>query len=635
MGKKRMNKDGRRDVDKLPFANVPPEDASSTASTEKSAVKADKGEQSTGTKSRTSRKADRQEFFLPVSGFIWLFPEEIVVVNHPAFQRLGRVYQLGQSYVVFRGATHKRLEHVLGALHVVHRMIAAVATNSDKLDGEPRWAPPLSDAETRFVRLGTLLHDIGHMAAGHTVEDELGLVSKHDGDRRLDLVFKGPQWRDREGFTLGDQIDKTYDRYVPADLRRAGITPCQIVRLLIRKPPQGVDQHSATYEVLSRSSEIRLQICRDMIGNTICADLLDYIHRDWYHVGKPRPFEDRLLQYMEIRRGGEGHGTAVGSSTDKFVISLGKRPKLRTDAISNILDLLEWRYSLAETVLFHRTKLAAAAMLDRALNELWGEIENEDEIVQFLLPLSDEEMLSRCREQADAVRQDPKAERNRRARAEVASALLLGLERRELFSHLSTRFAGDLAGDRVVAIKAAYARDPHSAKAAARNRCSVLRTLEQDFGLPRGSLAMYCPAGMNRKIAEVQIAVGDEIEKFCDYEAKHDRPLAGGHLDAQLRRFDRLWRVHFFIDRRIRDGMGERLFLLQQAVEKLALGNLVDDESGPQVAMSLAKWLTQTEGSPWRGYNVSGSPVSAKSSSSAAPEDYPTGAPSIRAFLYK
>ena len=60
--------------------------------------------------SGSSRKADRQEIFLPVSGFVWLHPEEISVVNHPAFQRLGRIYQLGQSYVVFRGATHKRLE---------------------------------------------------------------------------------------------------------------------------------------------------------------------------------------------------------------------------------------------------------------------------------------------------------------------------------------------------------------------------------------------------------------------------------------------------------------------------------------------------------------------------------------------
>ena len=393
------------------------------------------------------------------------------------------------------------------------------------------------------------------------------------------------------------------------------------------------DPHLAAQNILNASSAIRLQICHDMIGNTICADLLDYIHRDWYHIGKPRPFDDRLLQYMEIRRGTEGRGTTTPQCTDRFVISLGKRPKIRTDAVSNILDLLEWRYSLAETVLFHRTKLAATAMMDRALYELWGEIENEDEIVKFLLPLSDEEMLSKCRERALGIRES-KADKERRGRAEVAAKLLSSLERRELFTHLSARFAGDLPGDKVLAIKALYARDPKDPKAAPKNRNSVLRTLEDDFGLPHGSLVMYCPVAMNRKIAEVQIAVGEEVERFCDFEDKHDGLLAGGHLDAQLRRFDRLWRVHFFIDRRVKETLGERLFPLQQAVDKLALGNFVDDENGERVAISLAKWLAQTKDSPWKGYSVSESAVSAKSGIST-PEEYPNGSPSIRAFLYR
>ncbi len=50
-------------------------------------------------------KYTRQEFFLPISGFVWLYPEEVEVVDHPAFQRLSRINQLGQSYLVFRGAT--------------------------------------------------------------------------------------------------------------------------------------------------------------------------------------------------------------------------------------------------------------------------------------------------------------------------------------------------------------------------------------------------------------------------------------------------------------------------------------------------------------------------------------------------
>jgi HD superfamily phosphohydrolase len=582
---------------------------------------------------KPSRKSHRQELFLPVSGFVWLYPEEVSIVNHPAFQRLSRIYQLGQSHLVFRGATHKRLEHVLGALHIVQRMIAAVETNADKSEGDVRWGTSLSDHEKRFVRLGTLLHDIGHMAAGHTIEDELELVSKHDEDRRLDILLKG-EWLDRDGNTLGKLIDDNYEQYLPIELRQQNVSPSDVVRLLIRKHPKGKDHYAHVKRALESSTSIRLQICRDMIGNTICADLLDYIHRDWYHVGKPRPFDDRLLQYMEIRRAEGAPNLAGPQATDKFVISLGRRPKIRTDAISNILDLLEWRYSLAETVLFHRTKLSATSMLDRALYELWGASDNEDDIVTFVLPLSDEELISKCRERALGMQKETKNSKDKREAGRVAASLLKSLEDRQLFTGLSTRFAGDLPGDVVVAIRAKYARDSKDPKAAARNRSSALRTLEDDFGLTRGSLAMYCPAGMNRKIAEVQIAVGDEIERFCDYEKKYDNQLAGGHLDAQLRRFDRLWRVHFFIDRRVKESLGQRLYLLQQAIDKLVLGNLVDDEDPNRIAASLAKLLVQTEGSPWRGQNISDTPLAAKFQTSIAPERYPMGAASIRAFIY-
>jgi len=277
--------------------------------------------------SSASSKAERQEFFLPVSGFVWLFPEEVEVVDHPAFQRLGRIYQLGQAYLVYRGATHKRLEHALGALRIIQRMMDAVKMNSEKGDDGLERAPALSDEEERFVRLGTLLHDVGHVAAGHTVEDELNLIPKHDGDERLDLILNGTEWLDQDGRTLGALIDGKFSRYVPKELAKKGITPSTLVRLLIRKAPdREKDAYKGSVDLLKDSASIRLEVCRDMISDTICADLLDYIHRDWYHVGKPRPFDDRLLQYMEIHRGISGCQPGQRDASDKFVISLGRRP---------------------------------------------------------------------------------------------------------------------------------------------------------------------------------------------------------------------------------------------------------------------------------------------------------------------
>ncbi|MGA8153297.1 MAG: hypothetical protein WB952_20265 [Terriglobales bacterium] len=605
-----------------------------------------------GKRRSPSTRAERQEFFLPVSGFIWLYPEEVEVVNHPAFQRLGRVYQLGQAYVVYRGATHKRLEHALGAVHVVQRMIEAVGHNSEKKNKSPYPTSPLTKFEERFVRLGALVHDIGHIAAGHTVEDELSLIPRHDEDHRLDVVFglevsidtknsgkdvqakeptvatrTGWEWRDNKGRTLAELIDEFFAIYVPPSL--AGkVTASQIVRMLIRKRPEtGKDKYETIQTALEESSDIRLQISRDMIGNTICADILDYIHRDWYHVGKPKPFDERLLQYMEVRN--LGNPTTLPSQDDRFVISLGRRPNLRTDAVSNILELLEWRYQLCESVLFHKTKLAAAAMLDRALYELWGD--SGMDIERTLLPLSDEELMSTCRELA---RKRASSERSQQYKpGEVAERLLGALEKRQLFKPLSTRFFADLPADVAAEVKRVYAGANGDTKAAAASRNRVLRVLESDFGLTSGSLTMYCPRGVNAKIAEVQIAVGPEIKPFNRYEEEHNEHLAGGHLDAQLRRFRRLWRVHFFIDSSERERLAERVPLLQQAIEKLALGHVVDEETPGRVARSLAGVLIQIKDSPWAGAKLRDATSAAYRDAAASLGSYPMGCDSIRAYI--
>lgn len=260
----------------------------------------------------TSRAAEQQEFFLPVSGFVWFFDEEVRIIDHPAFQRLGKINQLGQANLVYRGATHKRIEHSMGAVAAAQRMISAVNTNCEKAlnRGEPDARQGLTLEETRFVRLGALLHDIGHLAAGHTLEDELCLFGKHDEDARLTAIFDRSEWSGvAVPKTLRQVIDENYDQYLPTGLRGVGISPTTLLRLLVRKAPRnaagdydpGADEFAKQQQALSESSEIRLNICANLVGNTICADLIDYITRDWYHVGRVYPQEDRIFQYMEIR----------------------------------------------------------------------------------------------------------------------------------------------------------------------------------------------------------------------------------------------------------------------------------------------------------------------------------------------
>jgi HD superfamily phosphohydrolase len=50
------------------------------------------------------------------------------------------------------------------------------------------------------------------------------------------------------------------------------------------------------------SGRLKLSVCRDIVGNTICADLLDYLVRDWFHIGKAFDLDERIFQLMEVRK---------------------------------------------------------------------------------------------------------------------------------------------------------------------------------------------------------------------------------------------------------------------------------------------------------------------------------------------
>src|SRR4051812_37455810 len=57
-----------------------------------------------------------EETLLPVQGMVRLSEREMEIVDHPAFQRLFEIFQLGQTQLVYRGATHTRGQHAVGCV---------------------------------------------------------------------------------------------------------------------------------------------------------------------------------------------------------------------------------------------------------------------------------------------------------------------------------------------------------------------------------------------------------------------------------------------------------------------------------------------------------------------------------------
>src|SRR5258708_20712480 len=153
---------------------------------------------------------------------------------------------------------------------------------------------------------------------------------------------------------------------------------------------------------------------KDIVGNTSCADFLDYLHRDWYHIGKPMYYDRRLFQYMEVRK---PLNLEESPREPCFVINVGGGERIRHDAHTDILELLTARYKLAETVLFHRTKLALTGLLDRCLletEELFRQIgapeqEHQKHLEDLLVDSSDDGLVGVLKKMATGRTSDNRA----------------------------------------------------------------------------------------------------------------------------------------------------------------------------------------------------------------------------------
>src|SRR5258708_10895962 len=286
--------------------------------------------------------------------------------------------------MVFPGATHTRFEHSVGAVHVAQLIVNHVNHNYRKKNAknDGPWSYGGIDLPTaRFIRLGALLHDIGHLPFGHTLEDELHHLRPHDKNERLDLVagrpYKQFELKGREGLSDADQpaggwsletlVNHLYGLFA-ADLG-ISVSPFTVLKYVVSKPPKQepeINEWRKAIEPIEKGMD--LIVCRDIVGNTICADFLDYLFRDWHHLGKPLYYDKRLFEYLNFLS--RLSLTKKNKLETSFVINVSGDPaKIRHDALTDILELLTARYQLSETVLFHRTKLALTGLLDRCLLE--------------------------------------------------------------------------------------------------------------------------------------------------------------------------------------------------------------------------------------------------------------------------
>jgi len=417
-----------------------------------------------------------------------VFATELDLLHTPSMQRLYDLHQLGLTDRVFIDASHSRLHHVVGVLYQVDNLVKAIAKNlrsgPQRLFnfGDDRKqsikADILADEveESRpITRLIGLLHDLTHAPYGHTVEDEIELVScKHDDPERqaeayYRLLCEYVGWLAKDA-----PIDPAVTRPegLAAFLREPNEVqlpdPVQVGTLLAelintipaeslvlswRVPPQEVaeficqlrsamtallhlellhkdeptDKHfpraDGTYDFqklcdsclkgLGKTqrpfSPHKHAYMLDIVGNTVCADLLDYAKRDSHHANLKLDYDaDRIAEHFtlvecnenfnllpqrENRRNSTENVDPFDGWCIRTAISLFSH-KFRAEVPGELMNLLNVRFYLYERAIFNPTKCAAGAMLGTALQLVgWrkaaGESDSDDILPSTLRRIGD------------------------------------------------------------------------------------------------------------------------------------------------------------------------------------------------------------------------------------------------------
>lgn len=165
----------------------------------------------------------------PIYGFITI-PNTLIydLIQHPYFQRLRRISQMGLSYLVYPGAHHTRFHHALGAMHMMQKAVEVLKFKD----------VAISEEEETALYIAILLHDIGHGPFSHAMEhsivevhhEEISLLFMDKLDQefggKLALaikIFKGEYHRKFMLQLISSQLDMDRMDYLKRDSFYSGV----------------------------------------------------------------------------------------------------------------------------------------------------------------------------------------------------------------------------------------------------------------------------------------------------------------------------------------------------------------------------------------------------------------------------
>ncbi|MDW8125929.1 MAG: HD domain-containing protein [Geminicoccaceae bacterium] len=285
------------------------------------------------------------EIRCPIYGFIELDAWERDLVNHPVFQRLRRIRQLGWTDYVYPGAMHTRFEHSLGVMHMATMLFDNLVARSRDLLLDYAGGEDSLRRARRLVRLAALLHDVGHGPFSHAAEELMPFRDESARDR----------WRheDYSASAIRLKMKDVLDDHPKNAFR---IRAEEVAHLLLGSPASGRDL-----------------AWRPIVSGQLDADRMDYLLRDSHHCGVDYGHFgwQRLLDTVTAIKGEEAEGLRIGVDEGGW---------------NAAESLIVARYMMFNQVYYHKTRVILDHHVGEALRVLLpdGQFPSPDRIEEYL-----------------------------------------------------------------------------------------------------------------------------------------------------------------------------------------------------------------------------------------------------------
>lgn len=389
---------------------------------------------------------------LPQTGNAPYSPRIGRLFNSRLVQRLSRHYQLGTLAQVYPGATHRRSEHAAGVAATAAQFVRALF--ADRTD--PFWRISIESRDIDALLMAALLHDVGHIAFGHYLEEMAGLFKDRLHEDYV-LALVDPH-RATSSSSYADEDRTELQRLVKEDWVESGSDAASFMAYVgeILRPVDWTDAILQPNAELNpqQSRELKVQLLHSIIDSAIDADKLDYLLRDAYHCGvkygrgvDEERFFQSLVAVARLDHGDlpssvahPGHSSPphqedlpysfpeepqrapVGTARLAACIGVSEKGVLPVESI------LIARYHMFSSVYWHHTARAETAMLQHLVQEFVRLGSSEplaqrrlDLLIDKFRSLGDREALRWLKGQ---LLQDSRGQRRRELLASMCDGLL-------------------------------------------------------------------------------------------------------------------------------------------------------------------------------------------------------------------